>query len=93
LTDKQLPLPQIFLDAAALISGPRHESYGDYADEANRIAAGWSVLIQAPVQPRHVPMMMVWLKLMRETHKPGQDNRTDAAGYLAHLDKMMQTKL
>lgn len=87
-----LPLPQIFLDAAALISGPRRESYGDYASEAQRIAAGWSVITGFTLQTRHVPMMMVWLKLVRESYQPGQDNRTDCAGYLALLDEMLRSK-
>lgn len=86
------PVPQIFLDAAALISGPRRESYGDYASEAQRIAAGWSMITGFTLQTRHVPMMMVWLKLVRESYQPGQDNRTDCAGYLALLDEMLKVK-
>lgn len=93
LTPSSSPqLPQVFLDAAALISGPRRESYGDYASEAQRIAAGWSVITGFTLQTRHVPMMMVWLKLVRESYQPGQDNRTDCAGYLALLDEMLRIK-
>lgn len=83
-------LPQIFLDAAALISGPRRESYGDYASEAQRIATGWSAITGFTLQTRHVPMMMIWLKLVREAYRPSQDNRDDCAGYLALLDQMLK---
>ncbi len=89
---KRPPLPQLFLDAAALISGPRRESYGDYEREATLVATGWSAITSSKIEARHVPMMMIWLKLMREAHKPGQDNRNDAAGYLALLDQMTREK-
>lgn len=91
-TKSQPPLPQIFLDAAALISGPRKENYGDYVIEAQRIAEGWSTLTGRIIEPRLIPIMMIWLKLVREAHQPGQDNRNDCAGYLALLDQMLREK-
>lgn len=67
--------------AANLISGDRHNTYGPYAENAARIAAGWSQILGIEVQPRQVPMMMAWLKIVRLIPGPHEDSWVDLAGY------------
>lgn len=83
------PQPSILTEAASLISGERHESYGDYKDEAALIATGWEALRRGgPITARHVPLMMTWLKMVRESHGHKRDNLVDAAGYLALANQL-----
>lgn len=81
----------ILTEAASLISGDRRDAYGDYSEEASRIAAGWEALRRGgAITARHVPLMMTWLKMVRESHKPKRDNRVDGAAYLALLDQLYE---
>ena len=87
-----LPITNVTAEATALINGDRHNDYGDYSVEAPLVAAGWEALRRnGPITARHVPLMMIWLKMVRESHKPKADNRVDMSGYLQLLDKLQST--
>lgn len=73
----------ILLEAEQLINGPRRDSYGPYTDEAKAVAAMWSALLKFEVKPRLVPLMLIALKLHRESHKHSVDNLRDTCGYAA----------
>lgn len=71
-----------FATAHKLISGDRKASYGDYNREAAWLAKVWSGILKHEVEPRLVPLMMVALKLVRQSTGHKQDNLDDAAGYI-----------
>lgn len=71
------------LDQAAglVLDGPRQDLYGPPAESCRRIAAMWTVLLGAQVEPRQVPLMLAAVKLARHAHRPSRDNLVDLAGY------------
>ncbi len=75
------PIDAIFAKAKDLTSGDRHDDYGDWANEAARVAMGWSAITNQEIKPEHVGKMMRFLKWMRDTHKPKRDNVVDDFGY------------
>ena len=74
---------EILERAADLTEGARQEQYGTWADNAQDIAAVWSVLIGSNVSARQVTLCMAALKLVRLKHGPHEDSYIDLAGYAA----------
>jgi hypothetical protein len=71
-----------FERAHTLIGGDRHDAYGDYSGEAAYLADMWNAIIKGGhIQPRHVPLMMIALKVLRESNRHSPDNMVDACGY------------
>lgn len=81
-------MPQIFTDAAEILSGPRTEDYGDPRDTHERIAAMWSVIFGTEISAHQVALAMVALKLARLIASGKQDSYTDMAGYLAIAESL-----
>lgn len=78
-------------EAKRIVRGDRREAYGDARKSFERIAAGWSALLGIEVSAMKVAQCMIWLKLCRESNKPGRDNRTDICGYAELLDMLVDT--
>lgn len=75
---------EILDTAKALISGDRDKDYGDAADNFQRIATGWEVILGADVTPVQVALCMDWVKTARLVQTPGHaDSWLDKAGYSA----------
>lgn len=78
--------------AAKLVLGDRNNSYGTPADDFTEVGLMWTGLLRrhlAPnyvIPPEMVALMMVALKIRRESHQPKDDNVVDAAGYLLCLE-------
>ena len=73
----------ILTEALSIISGSRNEAYGDHERECERIAAIWNVLVEGrTITADLVDMMMVTMKMVRETHRSKRDNLVDMLGYL-----------
>jgi hypothetical protein len=72
--------------ASKLVLGDRNRAYGNPKPDFERIARVWSGIIgeklKRDITAADVPLMMVGLKLCRETFKPKPDNLIDAHGYL-----------
>lgn len=77
----------ILEEAAAVITGPRREAYGDAKESFARIAAVWISILKHPVSGREVALCMAGLKLCRESNAHHRDNLVDAAGYLALIEQ------
>jgi hypothetical protein len=69
--------------ASALINGDRQAHYGTPQANFQRIADGWSVILQQPVTPEQVALCMAWLKIARLVNGPHADSYVDGCGYLA----------
>jgi len=84
--------PSVLAEAEAIINGPRRDAYGDAKASFERIAAGWSALLQVkltkPLTAREVSLMMVVFKAHRDANKPQRDNIVDIAGYAGLADKL-----
>lgn len=86
-------LGSVLIEAQDLINGSRQEQYGPPTENFTNIAVGWSVLLKTPVSASQVAACMLWLKLARESYKPGHDNRVDMAGYVGLLDELVAAEL
>jgi len=64
-----------------LVDGERMDQHGPPVPNMERVARGWSILCEADIRPQHVPLMMVWFKLVRESQGHLDDNLTDIEGY------------
>lgn len=86
------PHSSILTEAAAIISGPRRESYGPVEESFERAARVWTELLfkklKEPLVGTDVGMAMAGLKLCREANKHDRENLVDTAGYAALLDQL-----
>jgi len=75
---------EILDTAKSTINGDRQEDYGDAADNFDRIATGWSVILGTDVTPVQVALCMDWVKTARLIQSPDHaDSWIDKAGYSA----------
>lgn len=79
--EEQTLYEDILEEALRITGGDRNEDYGNPATEFEKVATMWSQIIGAPVEMRHVPLMMIALKICRECNRPKRDNMVDIAGY------------
>lgn len=71
-------------EAMDLITGDRNREYGEPIHNFERIANGWSIILNKIVEPHEVALCMAWLKIARLTESPmHQDSYTDGAAYMA----------
>jgi len=75
---------EILDEAKDLVSGDRHDDYGDAVVNFDRIATGWSVILGTDVTPVQVALCMDWVKTARLIQSPDHaDSWVDKAGYSA----------
>lgn len=74
--------------AAEIVKGPRRKSYGDAQKSFARIARSWSDIVGFEIPPRKVALMMVSLKVLRDSNRPKRDNLVDICGYAELADKL-----
>lgn len=75
---------EILEEASKIVSGPRNETHGAPERNFATIAAYWSVYLQRGLTPRDVAVMMVLLKVARQsTGTTNIDHYIDMAGYSA----------
>lgn len=81
--------------AKRIITGDRHQSYGDAEDSFGLVGQYWSVYLAsrpdptAPLAPHDVGVLMTLLKIARIQHAPEHvDSYVDAAGYIALAAEM-----
>ena len=72
-------------EADGLVTGDRHNDYGEAADNFKRIGVGWGVILgSGPVPAWKVALCMDWLKTCRVVEDPSkQDSWVDKIGYSA----------
>lgn len=77
-------LPGDLLDEARGALAERARTYGDATPHFKRVAAMWSALLRADVQPHDVPLCMIAIKALRAAESPDHaDSWIDLAGYAA----------
>lgn len=82
------PSPSILDEAAAIISGPRQQAYGDARADFTDVAKLWSVILGHEITCQQALLCMIALKLRRESHRASHDNRLDMIGYAALLEQV-----
>lgn len=74
----------ILEEAQRLVHGDRQASYGHPYDDYTCTARIWEAILNLPpytITPHKACLMMVGVKLSRESRKSKRDNLTDMAGY------------
>jgi hypothetical protein len=66
-----------------LVDGKRQEQYGNPVPNMEKIAVGWSAILDTQVTAHDVALMMVWFKTVRQSRKHQDDNLDDIDGYTA----------
>ena len=79
------------LEEADNIAGEdRSRDYGHPYLNHQRIAAIWNIqlgdILNSPITPRQVALMMIGVKLAREYYTRKRDNLIDIAGYVKCID-------
>ena len=69
-----------------VVRGARRAQYGEPVAHLSRVAAVWSALTGREFTAHDVAVMLAAMKLVRESHRPDEDNRVDAAGYVLIAD-------
>lgn len=85
-----MPEREACLDRARkLICQNRSDEYGDFRANYSKTAQLMSAITGKDISTAEVLLMMVGMKLARETTKHKQDNIDDAIGYLALYSELM----
>lgn len=79
--------------ADEVVYGEREETYDDPNQNFRKIAQVWSGILGIPIKASQVGLMMVGLKLVRESHKHQDDNLIDAHGYLMCTERILAQSL
>lgn len=64
-----------------LVSHTRQGEYGHPADNFDAMAKIFSGITKLDIRREHIPLMLIGLKMARESNKHHPDNYTDIAGY------------
>ena len=76
----------IFKIADGFVNGARIKQYGHPSENFKNIGRIWgSILKTDDISPETVGLMMIGLKIARESFKPHLDNRVDICGYAKTL--------
>jgi len=80
------------MDVDEVIRQRRAQGYPLQHIEAERLALIWSGITGHEIKPEHVGLMLVGLKLCRESFAHNEDNITDAHGYLKYHQDVIKNK-
>ena len=81
---------EVLTEAARIISGDRHDDYGDASDSFESIARMWQAYLNVAVSPMDVANMMIMLKMSRSLTSPDKaDTWVDICGYASLAGEMM----
>lgn len=80
-------IESVLAEAERLIHGPRQEAYSHPLDDLGCTGRIWGAILGMPDIPAEtVALMMVGLKMSRESRRHLRDNLVDAAGYAGCIE-------
>jgi len=82
----------ILQEAQRLVHGDRQAAYGHPLDDFSRTAAMWEAILGARVTAEQVGLCMMAVKISRQCNAPKRDNMTDAAGYAATVQMVVDER-
>lgn len=65
-----------------LLHVDRQADYGNPADQWERIAKAWSLVLRHPVTAKEAALMMATMKVLRATDRDDLDDLADGAAYM-----------
>jgi len=78
--------------AKNLICSDRAAAYGPYEEETKKEATIIKLLTGLDIKPEHIPIIMIVVKLVRESNVHKSDNLIDMCGYAALAKKILNQK-
>jgi hypothetical protein len=78
----------ILEEADRLTRADRAGSYGPALPQAERFATIASAVTGCDIKPEHFPLLMIAVKLSRESYGHKRDNLVDIAGYARVAEKI-----
>jgi hypothetical protein len=82
----------ILQEAQRLVHGDRQRDYGHPIDDFTRTARLWSAILDVAVTAEQVGLCMMAVKISRQCNQPKRDNMTDAAGYAATVQMVVDER-
>lgn len=85
-------------EAQRIVYGDREKAYDDPNQNFRRLAHMWNGVLDKKLAPgasislNDVALMMVCLKISRESFRPNRENRVDGIGYFLCLDRIVEAK-
>lgn len=82
--------PHVCDEAKRLTQTDRRSVYPPPRDDFTRVGRMWAAILDLPepVPPRVVGLMMIAVKISRETHRHKRDSVVDIAGYAACIQEI-----
>jgi len=83
-------------EAVRIVYGDREKAYDSPNRNFNKLAHMWTGTILEKLKPgetitpNDVALMLICLKISRESFRPSRDNRVDGVGYWECLDRIVQ---
>ena len=77
-------MTNILIEADTIVNGSRGEDYGSPTDSFTRIATIANAMTGLSLTPQQCCMVLMAVKLTRQSYKHKRDNLVDLCGY-AHL--------
>ena len=78
------------------LENSRQDQYGSFAENMNKIAAAWSIILDKnlvlKIEGWQVPLLYAQAKLIRATHNFKEDSYDDALAYIVQAHDMHKTK-
>lgn len=86
-------IPSLLDIAKQLTSQDRREKYGPPDENFRRISAFWNLWLECKeedkeITAKDIPVLMILLKVARESHAHSRDNFIDIAGYCKTADEL-----
>lgn len=82
----------ILQEAQRLVHGDRQTDYGHPLDDFSKTATMWAAILGFPVSAEQVGLCMIAVKISRQCNRPKRDNLTDAAGYAATVQMVIEER-
>lgn len=82
----------ILQEAQRLVHGDRQAAYGHPLDDFTKTAAIWSAILGCQVTAEQVGLCMIGVKISRQCNAARRDNMTDAAGYAATVQMVVEER-
>lgn len=83
-------------EARRIVYGDREQTYDDPNRNFRKLAHMWQGVLDTKLAPEQiitandVALMLVCLKISRESFQPNRENRVDGIGYLLCLDRIVE---
>ena len=81
---------KVLEEAIKCITSERASVYGPYENESDRACRIFEIITGIKLEPKHVAILMMCVKLAREANLHKQDNLVDLCGYAGLYNQLAE---